>query len=337
MQLGFIIGTLSIAWSGVSDRNSPSKVFFISSLLGAVSNLLVLTDISSFSLVLASRLLTGFFLAGIYPIGMKIAADWREQGLGHWLGALVGALVLGTAFPQSLNLFPNLIEAEALTVIVSVLAALGGVLVLFFIHDGPFRKAATKFSFSDVRHAFGQRSFQSPAFGYFGHMWELYAFWAFVPWAVSTFNQLNQETLGAAFWSLVIIASGFLGCLIGGHLSKKMGSKTVAAVALACSGLCCVVSPIIFDFPAALFFAMMVFWGLMVVADSPQFSALVAQNAKPEVRGSAITITTCIGFAITIFSIQLLNFLQLRMPPHYLFLCLAPGPILGLIALFRSQ
>lgn len=337
VQLGFIIGTLSIAWRGVSDRNSPSKVFFISSLLGAASNLLVLADLSSFSLVLLSRLLTGFFLAGIYPIGMKIAADWREQGLGHWLGALVGALVLGTAFPQSLNLFPNLIQAEALTIFVSILAALGGILVLFLIHDGPYRKAAMKFSFADVKHAFTQSSFRSPAFGYFGHMWELYAWWAFVPWAVNVFNTLNETTYSIPLWSLVIIASGFLGCVIGGLFSKKMGSKTVAIIALVSSGLCCLTSPSVFDFPPAFFFSLMIFWGFMVVADSPQFSALVAQNAKAEVRGSAITITTCIGFAITIFSIQLLNFLQQQIPPQYLFLCLLPGPVLGLVAMFRNR
>jgi len=194
-----------------------------------------------------------------------------------------------------------------------------------------------KFSFADVRHAFNQPAFRSPAFGYFGHMWELYAWWAFVPWAVSIFNQLNETTYSIAFWSLVIIASGFLGCVIGGQFSKKMGSKPVATTALACSGLCCLISPFVFDFPAVLFFALMIFWGLMVVADSPQFSALVAQNAKPEVRGSAITITTCIGFAITIFSIQLLNVLQQQVPPQYLFLSLIPGPTLGLIALYRGR
>ncbi|HTH54397.1 MAG TPA: MFS transporter [Cyclobacteriaceae bacterium] len=337
VQLGFIIGTLTIAWSGLSDRNSPSKVFFVSSVFGAGANLLALIDLSSFPWVLCGRLLTGFFLAGIYPIGMKIAADWREQGLGHWLGALVGALVLGTAFPQSLNLFPGLIKAEALTLIVSMLAVLGGILVLFLIQDGPFRKGALKFSFADVSNVFKQESFRSPAFGYFGHMWELYAFWAFVPWAVSTFNRLNGVTFEVPFWSMIIIASGFLGCLIGGQFSKSLGSKRVAAMALVCSGLCCLISPLVFHFPATLFFALMIFWGVMVVADSPQFSALVAQNAKPEVRGSAITITTCIGFAITIFSIQLLNFLQQKVPPHFLFFFLLPGPILGLITLLRYR
>lgn len=336
VQLGFILGTFAIALSGISDRISPSKVFFFSSLLGALSNLFCLPDISSFSLVLTSRLLTGFFLAGIYPIGMKIAADWREQGLGHWLGALVGALVLGTAFPHSLNLFPGLILAETLTIVVSALAALGGVLVLLLISDGPFRKAPLRFSFSDVRLVFKQASFRAPAFGYFGHMWELYAFWAFVPWALSIFKQLNNLSFSVSLWSLIIIASGFFGCFIGGQLSRRMGSKTVAAIALASSGLCCVLSPFLVSLPQEMFLTVMIFWGIMVVADSPQFSALVAMSAQPEVRGSAITITTSIGFAITIFSIQLLNFLQQRLQPQLLFLLLAPGPILGLIALLRK-
>lgn len=267
---------------------------------------------------------------------MKIAADWREQGLGHWLGALVGALVLGTAFPHSLNLFPGLVKAEVLTIVVSALALLGGVLVLLLISDGPFRKAALKFSFIDVQQAFKQASFRSPAFGYFGHMWELYAFWAFVPWALSIFKQLNGQHFSVPLWSLVIIASGFFGCVIGGQLSRLIGSKTVAAVALACSGFCCLVSPFIFDFIQEIFLAVMSFWGMMVVADSPQFSALVAQNAQANVRGSAITITTSIGFAITIVSIQLLNFLQQQLQPQFLFLLLSPGPIVGLIALLRK-
>lgn len=337
VQLGFITGTLFIAMTGISDRISPSKTFFIGCLLGALSNLFCLLDISSFGLVLSSRYLTGFFLAGIYPIGMKIAADWREQGLGYWLGALVGALVLGTAFPHSLNLFPNIVRAETLTVIVSAIAILGGTLVLIAISDGPYRKVATKFSFSEIGKVFKNPSFRSPAFGYFGHMWELYAFWAFVPWALSVFKQLNEKTFSVSLWSLIIIASGFFGCLIGGHFSRQFGSKTVAAVALICSGFCCLISPYIFCFSQEAFLIIMIFWGIMAVADSPQFSALVAQNASPEVRGSALTITTCIGFAITIVSIQLLNFLQQQLQPQYLFLLLSPGPIVGLVALFRKR
>lgn len=337
VQLGFIVGTLASAWSGISDRISPSKVFFASCLLGASGNLICLLNLSSFNFVLTSRFLTGFFLAGIYPVGMKIAADWREHGLGFWLGALVGALVIGTGFPHALNLFPDFVEAKTLTAIVSLLAAIGGVLVLVLVKDGPFRKIATRFSFSSVRQIFRHQAFRSAAFGYFGHMWELYAFWAFVPWALSAFKQLHGASFSTPLWSFIIIATGFLGCLAGGQLSGKHGSKKVATIALACSGLCCLISPLLFNSSTGVFHAFMIFWGAAVIADSPQFSALIAQAAPPEVRGSAITISTCMGFAITIFSIQLLNFMQHQLTPQYLFLLLVPGPLFGLIALYSKR
>src|SRR5688572_11390600 len=191
VQLGFIAGTLLFALSGITDKLSPSKVFFVSSIVAASCNALMLLDSSSFTLVLLSRGLTGFFLAGIYPVGMKIAADWNEQGLGNWLGALVGALVLGTAFPHGLKLFPQFIEPGVLIVAVSVLVAAGGLLIYLFVKDGPYRKPAAHFSFSEIRTVFKSSSFRAPALGYFGHMWELYAFWAFVPWAVEFYAQSN--------------------------------------------------------------------------------------------------------------------------------------------------
>jgi MFS family permease len=337
VQLGFILGTLLFAITGVTDRFSPSIVFLISSLIAAACNAISIFNLASFELVLASRCLTGFFLAGIYPVGMKIASDWNEKGLGHWLGALVGALVLGTAFPHVLKLNPQFLEPVVLLWIVSGLAIAGGLLIYFFVHDGPYRKPSLRFSFSDIRNVFQTQAFRQPAFGYFGHMWELYAFWAFVPWAISYYASLHseihfQETLLA----FIVIAIGGAGCLIGGKLSFTFGSKKIAHVALISSGICCVLSPWMWDLSPAFFFAFMSFWGLMVVADSPQFSALVAANAPASVRGSAITITTCIGFAITIVSIQLLSLLQNYIPGQYLFLVLAPGPLIGVLLLNRT-
>ena len=154
VQLGFIAGTLLFALTGITDKYSPTNVFFYCSIVAALSNAIVLLDSSSFGLVLISRGLTGFFLAGIYPVGMKIAADWNEQGLGHWLGSLVGALVLGTAFPHGLQLFPQFIEPSLLIAAVSVLAVTGGLLVYLFVKDGPFRKPSTRFSFSEIKTVF---------------------------------------------------------------------------------------------------------------------------------------------------------------------------------------
>lgn len=327
--LGFIAGTLAFAVVGLVDRYSPSKIFFYSSLLAAATNLLALIDLSSFALVFSSRFLAGFFLAGIYPVGMKIAADWNQQGLGHWLGSLVGALVVGTAFPHVLKIFPQFVDAKILLTSISVLAVAGAILLLVLVPDGPFRKKGTAFSFASLKTIFVLPQLKSPAFGYFGHMWELYALWAFVPWIVANYS----SDLSAPLLSFIIIAAGGLGCVAGGVASSRIGSYRVARVALISSGICCLVSPFIWNLPQEIFIAFLFFWGFMVAADSPQFSALVAQNADQQFRGSTITLVVCIGFSISIVSIQMINYLQNIIPKEYLLLFLAPGPILGVMGM----
>jgi MFS family permease len=337
IQLGFIIGTLTFALLGLSDRLSPSFLFFISSLLGAAANAMILLERSSIELNLISRCATGFFLAGVYPVGMKIASDWNKEGLGHWLGALVGALVLGTAFPHGLKLIPGFVDPYILVVSVSVLAVSGGLAMWLFVQDGPFHKASSRFSFREVHGVFRYNTFRAAALGYFGHMWEVYAFWAFVPVVLLFYQQQTPVEFSASGWSFAVIASGFLGCLLGGKLSLIYGSKTIASIALVASAICCLVSPWFFEMPFPVFMSLMMFWGFMVVADSPQFSALVASHAPSHIRGSAITMTTCIGFAITIVSIQLLNFSLHLIATPYLLLLLAPGPVLGLIFLHQQK
>lgn len=337
VQLGFISGTLLFSLTGITDKYSPSKIFFLSSLVAALCNVIILIDTSSFGLALISRASTGFFLAGIYPVGMKIAADWNEQGLGHWLGALVGALVLGTAFPHGLKLFPQFIEPSVLIITVSLLAVAGGLLISLFVKDGPYRKPAARFSFSGIGTVFKSSAFRAPAFGYFGHMWELYAFWAFVPWVINYYYESHAIIdRDYSLPSFLIIGAGALGCFVGGRLSFLYGSKRVAQIALISSGICCLVSPWAWALWPLPFFIFMLFWGFMAAADSPQFSALVAASAPASVRGSAITITICIGFAISIVTIQLLAYMQSIISPEYLLLLLAPGPIVGVLLLNRK-
>ena len=181
IQFGFISGTLVFALLTIADRFSPSKVFFVSALIAALFNISILLDTNTlFSLILL-RFFTGFFLAGIYPIGMKIASDYYNKGLGKSLGFLVGALVLGTAFPHLLKGFANLISWKYVIIITSLLASFGGLLLFVFVPNGPFRVPSQKLVFSSLFKVFNKRPFRQAAFGYFGHMWELYAFWAFVP------------------------------------------------------------------------------------------------------------------------------------------------------------
>ncbi|MFD1095441.1 MFS transporter [Salegentibacter chungangensis] len=341
VQFGFISGTLSFAFFTLSDRFSPSKVFFYCALAGATFNLGATLQNNSLESLLLYRFLTGFSLAGIYPVGMKIASDYFKKGLGRSLGFLVGALVIGTAFP---HLLKDLTGAGGLhwrmvLIFTSIIAGLGGILILLFVPDGPHRRKLKKLDLTIFFKVFRNTKFRAAAFGYFGHMWELYAFWAFVPVILASYKEIHPEAgFSIPLISFLIIGLGGIACMAGGFISEKKGTKRTAASALFLSGLCCFLSPLVFlmDSEVSLI-AFLIFWGLVVVADSPLFSTLVAQNAPVEVKGTALTIVNSIGFAITIVSIQFLNFINDYFNTLYLYTILGIGPVLGLMALYRKK
>jgi MFS family permease len=337
VQFGFIAGTLTFSILTISDRFSPRVVFFVCALLGAVSNLLIYLIGGGLTSLMLLRFATGFFLAGIYPVGMKIAASWYERGLGEALGHLVGAVVVGTAFPHLLKALGVALPWGAVIVSVSVVSALGGVLLLMFVPDGPYLKQSARF---DVRAAFGvfrSSNLRASALGYFGHMWELYTVWAFVPIVLAAYAAQTQTGLNISFSSFAVIGAGGLGCALGGIASNRFGSARVAAYQLGASGLCCLLSPFLYVLPSWVFLAFLVFWGVVIVGDSPQYSALTAITAPPHLVGSALTLVTSIGFLLTIPSIQLINWLLQVIPAEYVFLPLVPGPVLGLVALARFR
>ncbi|USD23951.1 MFS transporter [Flagellimonas marinaquae] len=335
VQFGFIAGTLVFAILSIADRFSPSKVFFSCALLGALFNLGVIWDENGLASILSFRFFTGFFLAGIYPVGMKIAADYYEKGLGRSLGFLVGALVVGTAFPHLLKEMTHTLSWKAVLVATSILAVLGGTLMVILVPNGPFRKPGQKIYLSAFLKVFQNRSFRSAAFGYFGHCWELYTFWAFVPIMLQTYTMVHPNaTFNIPLLSFLIIAIGGLACVLGGYLAQVFGTKKVAFMALLLSCICCLISPLLFvQGSEVVFVAFLLFWGMVVIADSPLFSTLVAQSALPEIKGTALTIVNSIGFAITIASILLLNEMRIWTSSNMVYMMLAAGPILGLIAL----
>ncbi|NCO63799.1 MAG: MFS transporter [Flavobacteriales bacterium] len=339
VQFGFISGTLVFALLTIADRFSPSKVFFISALLGAVCNAFIISEHNSFLSLLMLRFFTGFFLAGIYPVGMKIAADYYDKGLGKSLGFLVGALVLGTAFPHLLKDILHSISWKYVLLTTTSLAILGGLVMKQFVPDGHFRKPGKGLDLTAFSKVFKHPQFRSAAFGYFGHMWELYAFWAFVPVMLKHYTQLHPQTsLNIPILSFCVIGIGGFSCVIGGYISQRIGVKKTAYTTLLLSCICCLVSPFIFNVNVEiLFIAFLLFWGMVVIADSPMFSTLVAQNAEAEIKGTALTIVNSIGFAITILSIQLLNSLQFVLDSKNIYLLLAIGPILALIALISKR
>ncbi|MHC2991302.1 MFS transporter [Pontibacter sp. HJ8] len=335
VQLGFIAGTLVFAFLSLADRFSPRLLFLLCALLGAVANVLVLWVADSVAAVLTLRALTGFLLAGIYPVGMKIAASWFSTRLGKAIGYLVGALVLGTAFPHLLRGLGTTLPWEQVLIAISLLAALGGVLLYLLVPDGPFLSKGATFKVGNLLHAFRNKDFSAAALGYFGHMWELYTLWAFAPLILATAAP-HLSAGQVSLYSFFVIAAGAAGCVGGGYLSQVWGSARVAFLQLLLSGLCCLLSLVVFQANIPfLLILFMLFWGVVAAGDSPQFSALTAKTAPAHLVGTALTVVVSIGFAISVVSIQATGFLLTLLPLPYVFALLFIGPALGLLALRR--
>ena len=342
-QLGFIVGTLSFAATGIADRFAASRIFAVSSVVGAVANAALVAPALGYESVWALRFGVGLCLAGIYPLGMKMIVQWVGGKPAAALGWLVGMLTLGTAMPHGLRAAGASWPWEAVVLASSALAAVGAVVVCLLgdgPHGPPLRRATAGRAPNEgaARRVFAIPGFRASALGYFGHMWELYAFWSVLPWLCQPLSvelARRSGTLGVpsvALLSFGVIAVGCVGCIAGGQASRRYGSAQVAAAALAGSGLMCLLYPLIPEQALALRLAALFFWGFCVVADSPQFSALSAHYAPPQWLGSALTVQNGIGFLITVVSILILS----RAVPAWgapAMWILAPGPILGLWAL----
>jgi predicted MFS family arabinose efflux permease len=329
VQAGFIAGTLVFALLTLADRFSPRWLFLLCSMAGAACNAAGAVLDGQYETLVTLRFATGLFLAGIYPVGMKIAAGWYTSGLGAALGLLVGALVLGTAAPHGLRALGAEWPWQTVMWAVSAVAAAGGVLMVALVPDSPSAIRAARIRPQALAVIWTDRRVRASAFGYFGHMWELYAFWVLVPLIVS--SRLASTQVAAA--SFAVIGAGAVGCALGGLVVRRFGSARVAAVQLAASGLCCVLAPLLLEAPPWLFAAWLLLWGVTVVGDSPQFSTLTALNAPRDAVGSVLTFVNCIGFAISIVSIELFARAAQHWPLAVLLPWLAIGPALGLRAL----
>lgn len=338
IQFGFIIGTLVFAIFNIADRFSASKVFFVSAVMASLFNLGIVWQNNTLVSLLFFRFVSGFFLAGIYPVGMKIASDYFKEGLGKSLSFLVGALVIGTAFPHILNPLTRYINWQAVILTTSALSILGGVLIFAFVPNGPYlkiNKSVNVYAFATI---FKDKNFRNVAFGYFGHMWELYTFWAFVPVILKLYQTQFNINLNISLWSFIIIASGSLSCVIGGYISRKAGTRKTIVIALTLSGLCCLIAPFLLNISLiSVVILFLIFWGMVVIMDSPLLSTLVAQNADAKTRGTALTIVNCIGYSITIISIQLTSYLLSVTNSMFIFIILAIGPVLGVISLVKNN
>ncbi|GAB4038104.1 MFS transporter [Spirosoma gilvum] len=339
VQIGFISGTLIYALLAIPDHFRATQVFLISVMLAATVNLLWLFLPIKPVTVLVSRFLTGFFLAGVYPVGMKIAADRFKPILGKAMGFLVGALVVGTAFPHLIRGLGSSLPYRSLMVSVSSLAIGGGLLLVFLVPASPVPASKAQFRFQALRALLQPSAFRPAMLGYFGHMWELYTLWAFLPALISYYQQQHPDVvISTSLWAFGAIGAGALGCIGGGYLALRIGSARIARSLLITSGLCIVLLPLVLKAPVAVFGLFLLIWGSSVAGDSPQFSTLVASHAAVENRGSILTLVTCLGFLITVISIQLMAWLVMKIGlSGWLFYILLPGPILGVLAMRKER
>lgn len=339
VQAGFILGTLVFAIFNVADRFSPVRVFLFCALGGALLNLIIIALDTAIP-ILTARFATGFFLAGIYPVGMKIASDWHQKGLGKALGYLVGALVIGTAFPHLLKFLGSEYPWRFVFMGTSVIAAFGGLLLFLTVKDGPYRAGSKglKLDYKIIFKLFKNKNFKSAAFGYFGHMWELYTFWAFIPVMLSYYLKTHSEiNLSIPLWSFIIIGIGGISCAIGGYLSLQKGSKWVSIISLYGSGICCLLIPFSFALPLFAFLSILLIWGFFVIPDSPQFSALVAKSSEDSLVATGLTIVNSFGFALTIISIQSVSYFWNLTQSPLVFLIMAIGPVFGILFIKRYK
>ncbi|MCW5729950.1 MAG: MFS transporter [Alphaproteobacteria bacterium] len=339
VQLGFVAGTLLSAILGLADRYDPRRLFAACAVAGALANgAILLTEIGDRpSLFL--RFLTGMALAGVYPVGMKLAAGWAERNMGLLIGGLVGALTLGSALPHLFNYLGGLEWRTAIAgASLSALLAAAGILLAGL---GPRHQSASAFRPAEAFLLLRQRAILLANAGYLGHMWELYAMWAwigaFLAFVLGRHGDPAAAAGLAAASTFLVMASGALGAVLAGLLADRVGRTLVTIWAMAISGSCALVIGPVAELGVVALLLVAILWGITVIADSAQFSAAIAELAPARLTGSMLTLQTCLGFLLTVATIQLMPLAIELLTWRYAFSVLAIGPFLGVLAMWRLR
>jgi len=321
VQAGFVAGALLSALLNLSDRVRAHVLFAWSAIAASAATASIAIFAQSLAPAVALRFATGFFLAGVYPVGMKIVATWTTTDRGLGIGLLVGALTLGSAAPHLLNVLGANNDWRFVHYVSAACAAAGGLIAAAFVREGPNRGAAAKFRWGYAGAILRDRPVLLANLGYLGHMWELYAMWAWI----AAYSKSSSIAFAA-------IAAGAPGCVIAGKLADKMGRTTITIASMAISGACAIGIGVFYGDGAALI-AIAVLWGFAIVADSAQFSACITELGAREYLGTALTLQTSLGFLLTMFTIRLVPWVQARTGERWSFSVLAIGPALGIVAM----
>ena len=337
VQLGFVAGTLCSAVGNLPDILRTRRLFGLSAFLAAGANAAFGLFARSAEVGITLRFATGFFLAGVYPPGMKIMATWFRRSRGMALGVLVGALTLGKASPYLVNAFGTG-HWRSNVLFISAFAAAGGLIVLLFVGDGPYAPALARFDIRQIGRVFANRGVRLADFGYFGHMWELYAMWTWAPVVIrSTLVAQGSSRSLAEAAAFLVIGSGAIGCVAAGLIADRVGRTLVTSWAMVVSGACCLVIGFFLSAGPVWLLIVAAIWGASVVADSAQFSACVTELSDPQYMGTALTIQTCLGFLLTNVTIELVPVAAGAVGWRYAFMILAIGPALGVAAMLRLR
>ncbi len=339
VQGGFVAGTLVSAALNLADLLRAQRLFAVGCVLGAFATAAI-TRVEGPTAAILLRAATGAALAAVYPTGLKIAAGWFRRRRGTALAVLVASLTIGQAFPHLLAslLGPDSWRLQML--VTAGLAVAGGTVVLLFVREGPYAVLTETFDPHAASRVYRDPRTRYAVFGYLGHQWELYAMWTWIgTFAAASLAARGQADVSraASVAAFIGVGAGAAGCLMAGLAADRLGKVRVAAIALRVSGSCAALSALVYGAHPALLYLFVAIWGTAVVADSAQFSALVADNSRPEYVGTALTVETCSGYLLTMLTIRVIPWLAPVVGWQWVFLALVPGPVFGAWAMRRLR